>query len=255
MAPSLVVLLAALSKETMFYTYAHYKPDNSVFYIGKGQRNRAWAKDNRNSHWRNVVAKHGEHKVEVLAQWPTEQEAFEHEKFLIWCFRDMGFSMANVTAGGDGISGYKHTEETKAKLSLHQKHFHNLPEQKAKNSALNKIKMQNPAHRERVRAGAVAYMVKPENRERSRQAALQQTGKPEFKIRQRALALARMQKPEYRLLMAKPCMCIETGQIFQSQADAAKWIGPNARPQTINRAISKQRKTAYGFQWKMINKE
>ena len=36
MAPSLAVSLVALSKETMFYTYAHYKPDNSVFYIGKG---------------------------------------------------------------------------------------------------------------------------------------------------------------------------------------------------------------------------
>lgn len=239
----------------MFYTYAHYKPDNSVFYIGKGRGRRAWAKDNRNPHWRNVVAKHGEHKVEVLAQWPTEQEAFEHEIFLIETFKLMGFALSNITFGGDGASGYKHTLETKKALSDHHRRLHNLPDQKAKNSARAKLRMQDPTHRERVRSGAVAHMAKPENRERSRQAALQQTCKPEFKIRQSALALARMQKPEYRFLMAKPCVCVETGQIFQSQADAAKWIGPNARPQTINRAISKQRKTAYGFQWKMINKE
>jgi hypothetical protein len=239
----------------MFYTYAHLKPDNSVFYIGKGRGRRAWAKDNRNPHWRHIVAKHGEHKVEVLAQWPTEQEAFEHEKFLIWCFRDMGFSMANVTDGGEGPSGYRHTAETKAKLSLHHKHFHNLPEQKAKNSARNKLKMQDPEHKERVRAGAVAHMAKSENRERSRHAALEQTKKPEFKIRQSALALARMQKPEYRLLMAKSCMCVETGQIFQSQAEAAKWVGEHARPQTICRVVSGQRKTAYGYHWISINKE
>lgn len=101
----------------MFYTYAHYKPDNSVFYIGKGRGRRAWAKDNRNPHWHHVTAKHGEHKVEVLAQWPTEQEAFEHEKFLIWCFRDMGYSMANVTDGGEGCSGLVHTDAVKQKIS------------------------------------------------------------------------------------------------------------------------------------------
>jgi len=100
----------------MFYTYAHYKPDNSVFYIGKGRGRRAWSNKNRNPHWRNVIAKHGEPKVEVLAQWPTEEEAFEHEKFLIWCFRDMGYSMANIADGGEGASGYKHRDDTIIKM-------------------------------------------------------------------------------------------------------------------------------------------
>lgn len=96
----------------MFYTYAHFRPDNSVFYIGKGHGRRAWSNKNRNPHWHHVTAKHGEHKVEVLAQWPTEQEAFDHEKFLIWCFRDMGVSLTNLTDGGDGAAGYKHTKES-----------------------------------------------------------------------------------------------------------------------------------------------
>lgn len=239
----------------MFYTYAHFRPDNSVFYIGKGRGRRAWAKDNRNPHWHHIIAKHGEHKAEVLAQWPTEQEAFDHEKFLIWCFRDMGYSMANIADGGEGPTGYRHTEETKAKLSVHHKRLHNLPEQKAKNSARNKLKMQDPAHKERVRAGALAYMAKPENRERSRQAALLQTSKPEFKVRQSVLALVRMKNPEYRFFMAKPCVCVETGESFQSQAEAAKWVGAHARPQTICRAISGQRKTAYGYHWQSIHKE
>lgn len=100
----------------MFYTYAHYKPDNSLFYIGKGQRRRAWSDKNRNQHWRNVVSKHGSFNVAVLAKWPTEQEAFEHEKFLIWCFRDMLYPMANITDGGDGTSGYKHRDDTIVKM-------------------------------------------------------------------------------------------------------------------------------------------
>jgi len=239
----------------MFYTYAHYKPDNSVFYIGKGQRRRAWSNKNRNPHWRNVVAKHGEPKVEVLAQWATEQEAFEHEKFLIWCFRDMGCSMANITDGGDGASGYKHTLETKKILSDHHKRLHNLPEQKIKNSERNRLRMQDPAIKSRVRDCAIRYMSIPENRERSRQAALLQNSSQEFRQKQRERCFARMKQSKYRLLMAKACICVEMGQVFQSQADAARWVGSNARPQTISRAVSGERKTAYGYHWQSANKE
>ena len=101
----------AHSKEKMFYTYAHYKSDNSVFYIGKGQRNRAFDKISRSKKWKEFVAKEGDYKVEILAQWPTEQEAFEHEIFLIDCFKQMGASLVNVSKGGYGASGYRHTAE------------------------------------------------------------------------------------------------------------------------------------------------
>ena len=95
----------------MFYTYAHFKPDNSVFYIGKGKLNRAFDKVNRSKKWKEVVSEVKEHKVEILAHWPTEEEAFEHEIFLIDCFRQMGAQLVNVSKGGYGSSGYKHTIE------------------------------------------------------------------------------------------------------------------------------------------------
>jgi len=109
--PSQRVFQVELFKETMFYTYAHYKPDNSVFYIGKGQRNRAFDKVSRSKKWKAVVAQEGDYKVEVLAQWETEKEAFEHEIFLIECFKSMGANLVNVSKGGYGASGYRHTEE------------------------------------------------------------------------------------------------------------------------------------------------
>ena len=95
----------------MFYTYAHYKPDNSVFYIGKGQGRRAFDKVSRSKKWKAVVAQEDDHKVEILATWPTEQEAFEHEIFLIDCFKQMDASLVNVSKGGYGASGYRHTAE------------------------------------------------------------------------------------------------------------------------------------------------
>lgn len=230
----------------MFCTYSHHKPDGTLFYIGKGSLKRAHAKDNRNPHWKNIVAKHG-YKVKVLAQWLTEAEALEHEKFLISCFRDMGFTLANITSGGEGVSGHKHSNESKAKMSAFQKVFQNtekmrlthqmcgdmakLPERRAAHSALIKQQMSSP-----------------ENRERSRAGALKLASDPFFIATQRERALKRMQDPKFRYMMARPCVCVETGQVFKSQADAAKFVG--GRPQTISRAISGQRQTAYGYHWK-----
>jgi len=104
----------------MFYTYAHYTPEGNLFYIGKGQRNRAYKLNRRNSKWKNIVAKYGTPKIEILSRWGTESEALDHEKFLIACFKDLGFNLCNLTDGGEGISGYKHTEKTKEKV----KNFH-----------------------------------------------------------------------------------------------------------------------------------
>mgnify|MGYP003350764076 CR=1 FL=1 len=64
----------------MFYTYAHYKPEGGLFYIGKGKRRRAFQMDNRNSHWNNIVNKYGKPHVELLASWDTEEEALDHER-------------------------------------------------------------------------------------------------------------------------------------------------------------------------------
>ena len=110
----------------MFYTYAHYKPEGGLFYIGKGKRRRAYQLDNRNAHWNNIVAKYGKPYVQLLAKWDTEQEALDHERLLISCFRDMNFKLANICDGGQGTSGLGHPawnkgltmpEESRQKLS------------------------------------------------------------------------------------------------------------------------------------------
>ncbi len=99
----------------MYFTYAHYKPEGGLFYIGKGKRRRAYDMDGRNSYWQNIVNKYGRPHVELLACWGTEREALDHEILLISCFKDMGYKLANITAGGEGTSGYKHTPEQREK--------------------------------------------------------------------------------------------------------------------------------------------
>jgi hypothetical protein len=100
-----------------FYTYAHYKADTKeIFYIGKGSGNRAFVKHKRSIHWNSIVDKHGLH-VEILAKWETEDGALTHEKFLISTFRSMGFSLCNMTEGGDGITSESWTPELRQVLS------------------------------------------------------------------------------------------------------------------------------------------
>jgi hypothetical protein len=102
----------------VFYTYSHATPEGRIFYIGKGQGKRAYVEYGRTQYWKNVVAKHGKPVVQILANWKTEAEALDHEILLIDCFRDMGYKLVNLTDGGEGVVGLKHTQETKKKMSI-----------------------------------------------------------------------------------------------------------------------------------------
>lgn len=99
-----------------FCTYAHYTPSGRLFYIGKGSEFRSTTRKNRNEKWHDVVSSEGGFKAEILSRWASEQEALDHEKFLIETFRMMGHDIANITSGGQGVSGFKHSHETKESL-------------------------------------------------------------------------------------------------------------------------------------------
>lgn len=107
------------------YIYKHIRLDrNEVFYIGKGTNtrgnySRSKSKNRDNSHWHNVVNKHG-YKIEIVVENLTEQEANEKEMQYILDYGRIDLStgtLVNMTAGGDGSIGHKHTEEAKKKMS------------------------------------------------------------------------------------------------------------------------------------------
>jgi len=131
------------------YTYVHQKPDGKIFYIGKGSHRRAHSSVGRNSIWQRTVKKYGGFSVLILAGWPTEKEAFEHEIFLIDTFRGMGYALANIASGGEGSTGFRHTEAHKSALTERM---------------LRANPMANPDVREKQRANLKIAMRRPEVR-------------------------------------------------------------------------------------------
>ena len=130
-----------------FYVYAFLREDDTPYYIGKGTGNRAWSK----RQFRPADMS----RISILFENLTEPEAFSEEMRLITFYgrKDNGTGiLRNLTDGGEGTSGYKHTgkklsPEHIANLSAANTGKHRSPESIAKMSAAKIGKCQSPEHR------------------------------------------------------------------------------------------------------------
>ena len=140
-----------------YYTYAWLREDGTPYYIGKGRNGRAFRKGGPEKS-----------RVLLLKQNCTEEEAFKHEKYMISVFgrKDTGTGiLINLTEGGDGSSGYLHTEETKQKMKGPKTNEHKQtlsevrirlwenPEYREKMTKINKESHQTKQARENNRRG------------------------------------------------------------------------------------------------------
>lgn len=106
----------------VFYVYEHWRLDrDECFYVGKGKGNRAYKMRDRNSHHRAIMDKLSREgsgvEIRMVATGLTEDNAFalEIERIAFW--RKAGIDLANYTIGGDGVSGFKMSDEAKEKMS------------------------------------------------------------------------------------------------------------------------------------------
>lgn len=154
-----------------FYTYFHVRAsDGKVFYVGKGtiKERRAYSRKGRSAFWFRTVEKHGL-VVHEASRFASEAEAFEHEKFLIACFRDIGHPLANLTDGGEGPSGLKHGPETRKRLSEVQKGRKRTPEQVAATAEGNRGQRRTPEQRAKMAQAQVGRECKDETRQKLRE--------------------------------------------------------------------------------------
>ena len=92
-----------------FYTYLWLREDGTPYYVGKGSGERAYRKS-------------GPARDRVLVQpHPSEKDAFAAETFLITYYgrADLGTGcLRNLSEGGAGASGAKHSEKSRQARSL-----------------------------------------------------------------------------------------------------------------------------------------
>ena len=99
----------------MPYVYTHTRLDtNEIFYVGIGSDSkylRAYSRK-RSNFWKNIV-KDTDYKVNIFVDNISWEQANKEEIRLIKLFgrRDLALgTLVNMTNGGSGVNGYKHSE-------------------------------------------------------------------------------------------------------------------------------------------------
>jgi hypothetical protein len=93
-----------------YYVYMYLRENGTPYYVGKGKGNRAY-----DNYKRRFPVPPSE-QIKIVLTNLTEEQAFSNEiDFIAWYGRlDINTGiLENRTHGGEGVAGYKHTEESK----------------------------------------------------------------------------------------------------------------------------------------------
>lgn len=132
------------------YVYVHRKAsDQSVFYVGKGKGRRAWDTQGRNRWWRHVAAIHGR-SVEIVRDGLSEPCALALERMAI-AIIGKG-SLVNLVDGGGGTAGWKHSDETKARIGAFHRGKPKKPSAIAATRSHHLGRKLSPDHRQKLSA-------------------------------------------------------------------------------------------------------
>lgn len=214
------------------------------------------------------MAKHGLH-VEILAEWPTEAEALQHEKVLIDSFRYLKTGLVNLTDGGEGLSNpapevreairertRKQWADDREKLIFAQ----TSPEAIAKRSASLKRAFARPGARERrsellkaanrrpeIIAKRHAITSQPEYRQKMSEILRAVRAKPEVKAKhdaanakKKAKTAARKANAPTQVKMTKREAGIVAGQRHKERAEARRALLPPAERSRLEKDAARQ---------------
>ena len=226
---------------TNYSVYIHVRPDiNEIFYVGKGLPKRIRQSSNRNKYWKNIVNKNKGFVSHVVAGNLTEAEALKFEILLIEKLRNSGVKLCNMTDGGDGVSGYRHNETIKNKMSQSRT---------GKPSPLRGKKLSLETRKKL----SIAHTGKKQSPEHIAKCANSRKGKKYSEEHRKAISnsLRGKKLPEKTVeKMRKPVVCITTNTTYKSVTEAA--IELNLSSSNISRCCKGVFKQTGGYEFKYL---
>ena len=112
--------------ERRFYVYAYLRSKDSKhgkkltpYYVGKGQGNRAFS-----PYQRRIPTPKDKAFIAFIQEGLTEREAFDLERYCIAAYGRIDTNtgiLLNLTDGGEGPSGFRFSDELKARMSIVQR--------------------------------------------------------------------------------------------------------------------------------------
>ena len=218
--------------EKNYCVYVHINKINGKMYVGQTcqkpeDRWKSGYGYRKNTHFGKAIKKYGWDNFEhiIVAENLDKEKANYIEMLLISGYNTQNQNEGyNHTAGGEGMTNFKHTEESKKKMSEANKGKH-LSEETKKKISIRLSGVNNPLYG------------KPMSEEHKQK--LKKPHKP------------MSEESKQRIVNAhkKPVMCIETGIIYASAKDAQDITEINAAHiGDICRGCG-ERKTAGGYHW------
>jgi hypothetical protein len=215
----------------MAYVYRHIRLDkNEPFYIGIGydkNYSRANETDSRNKYWKNVVNL-TEYKVEIILDDLNNDEVKLKEIEFIALYgrknKDGGI-LVNMTDGGEGTKGYKHSEETKRKIAESNRKENISEENRLKKSIY--AKNRTAEHKEKLRQSNIGRILSDESKLKMSLSHLGKKIPDSVKLKMSQAQKGRKHSEESKIKMKENChlsklvLNTETGIYYNSSTEAA----------------------------------
>ena len=242
-----------------FYVYEHIRKDNNTcFYVGKGTGNRAYNLDRGNFH--NGVCEEYGCRVKIIKDGLTEEEAFKLERERIEDYViTFGYGapiegyddydhnlpyLTNFTWGGEGVSGRKHSEEEKQKMSKAKKGKKNSKEHNKNISKAKKGKKNSKEHNKNISKALKGIKLSEQTRRKMSESQKGRKnseehnkniskatkgknnpmyGKHHSEEVKRKMSKSQKGKKHHMHDKGKKVICITTGKIFNKQSEASNY--------------------------------
>lgn len=212
-----------------YYVYTHRRNDTGqVFYVGKGQGDRYKSRWGRNDWWNRVANKHG-FTPQIVKWFGSELCAYSYEKALISYIRSMGYTLVNMSDGGEGGLGVESNKRKEVFCDNGMKFSHGTEAAKwLRNNGYPK-----------ARQGHIASCARGERSEAYGHVwSYEGVPKPN--------AMTFREKIETKKGKIVHC---SNGITFKSTQRASEWIGGSSRQSRISSAARGETASAYGFAW------